>query len=119
MPTVSRFEDLKIWQEARQLVKDVYNFTKSSKDYDFNSQIRRAAISVMNNIAEGYERDGNKEFMRFLRISKGSCGEVRSMVYLAEDFEYCTEQQAIEIREFCFNLSKAIRKLISYLESKQ
>ncbi len=117
MATITQFEDLKIWQEARLLVVDVYKFTKNTKDFDYNSQLRRAAVSVMNNIAEGFERSNNKEFIRFLKISKASCGEVRSMIYVANDLHYLGDVESEELLKFCFNLANAINKFIAYLEN--
>lgn len=88
MEKVSKFEDLLIFQKARELCKEVYAITKEGEfkhDTRFVQQIRAAAGSVMDNIAEGYERDGNKEFVNFLYIAKGSCGEVRSQINRASD----------------------------------
>ena len=89
------FEDLRIWQNARELSKEIYRisrFTEFSKDYRFVGQITSAMGSVMDNIAEGFERDGNKEFIQFLSIAKGSCGEVRSQLYRAYDVGYIDEE---------------------------
>ena len=89
------FEDLRIWQNARELSKEIYrisSFTEFSKDYRFVGQITSAMGSVMDNIAEGFERDGNKEFFQFLSIAKGSCGEVRSQLYRAYDAGYIDEE---------------------------
>ena len=77
MSFAERFEELEIWQQARALNRNVYAFLKKCDDYSFRDQMRRAALSLMNNIAEGFERKGNKEFAHFLYIAKGSCGEVR------------------------------------------
>ena len=88
------FEDLRIWQSARELSKEIYRisrFHEFSKDYRFVGQITSAMGSVMDNIAEGFERDGNKEFFQFLSIAKGSCGEVRSQLYRAYDAGYIDE----------------------------
>lgn len=88
MPKAKRFEDLAIFQMARDLCKDIYAITKHGefhKDSRFVQQIRAAAGSIMDNIAEGFERDGNKEFLNFLYIAKGSCGEVRSQIIRASD----------------------------------
>ena len=89
------FEDLKIWQEARELSKDVYAVSRLpefSKDYRFVGQITSAVGSIMDNIAEGFERDGNKEFLQFLSIAKESCGEVRSQLYRAYDIGYIEKE---------------------------
>ncbi len=85
------FEDLIIWQEARELSKEIYAISRLpefKKDYKFVGQITSATGSIMDNIAEGFERDGNKEFLQFLSIAKGSCGEVRSQLYRAYDIGY-------------------------------
>ena len=90
------FEDLKIWKEARELSKEIYVISRLpefSKDYRFVGQITSAAGSIMDNIAEGFERDGNKEFLQFLSIAKGSCGELRSQLYRAYDAGYINEEQ--------------------------
>lgn len=115
MGTVKCFEEFKIWQDARELVKQVYLCTADVKDYGFNDQIRRAAVSVMNNIAEGYEAGSNVMFKKFLQIAKGSCGEVRSMLYLTKDLVYINEKQVDSLLQDCFVLSKGINKLIVYL----
>ena len=84
-----RFEELWVWQQARELVKEIYEDLRAgpgSKDFGFRDQIQRAGISVMNNIAEGFERFTEIEFARFLDVARGSCGEVRSMYYAAEDW---------------------------------
>ena len=92
------FEGLWNWQQARELVREVYRDfgegTPASHDYGFRKQIQSAAISIMNNIAEGFERDSDVDFARFLSIAKASCGEVRSMYYLAEDLSYATKEAA-------------------------
>ena len=87
---IERFEDLEIWQEARELCKYIFFITSSdpfNKDYKFRDQIRASSGSIMDNIAEGFERGGNKEFGQFLFIAKGSCAEVRSQSYRAFDFK--------------------------------
>ncbi len=80
-----RFEDIIAWQKSKEMILLIYNVFENNKDYSFKDQIQRAGVSVMNNIAESFERKTNKEFKQFLYISKGSCGEVRSMLYLAKD----------------------------------
>ena len=96
-----KFEDLRIWQSARLLVSWIYRQFAASKDYSFRDQIQRASISVMNNIAEGFERGTKKDFARFLDQAKGSAGEVRSMLYAAEDLSYLTAVLAEEGRAHC------------------
>src|SRR5918994_1500448 len=97
------FEGLWIWQQARTLVKDVYSDfsrgTPAGQDFAFRSQFQRAAISVMNNIAEGFERSSDPEYVRFLDVAKASCGEVRSMYYIAEDLTYVLPEVADERRQ--------------------
>ena len=102
------FEDLKIWQRARALANEIYDAMEKCRDFDFRSQIQRAATSVMNNTAEGFERRTKKDFAHFLDLSKGSAGEVRSMLYLAEDRGYLPNASAARLREDYKSLSKSI-----------
>ena len=88
MATVQKFEDLVAWQKARELTKETYKAFKSLNDYGFKDQIQRAAVSVMSNIAEGFERGTRAELINYLFIAKGSCGEVRSQLYIALDSGY-------------------------------
>ena len=110
MATVRDFEDLGIFQKARELSKKIYPVTQRGEfknDFRFVQQIRAAAGSIMDNIAEGFERTGNKEFLNFLYIAKGSCGEVRSQLIRANDVGYLTpeeyEELYIECQAFCCN----------------
>ena len=119
MSKVQRFEDLTIFQMARDLCKDVYAITKDGefhKDMRFVQQIHAAAGSIMDNIAEGYERDGNKEFINFLYIAKGSCGEVRSQIIRATDVGFIDKDTAKKLYNDSLNLSKAISKFITSLK---
>jgi len=103
---VKSFEDMQVWQDARVFVKLIYELTASDvfkKDYGLKDQIQRAAVSIMNNISEGFERDNNKEFMNFLGYAKGSAGEVRSMLYVALDLKYISKDN------FDINYNKAIK----------
>ncbi len=112
MATIKSFEELSIWQESQTLTIEIYKQFSTIKDYCFKDQIQRASVSVMNNIAEGFERDSDKEFQHFLKIAKGSAGEVRSMLYLATQLGYCESTKLIEeIR----TLSMKNSKLIKYL----
>lgn len=93
---VKAFEDLQVWQDARAFVKSIYELTalkNLSKDFGLKDQVQRASVSIMNNISEGYERDNNREFIKFLGYSKGSAGEVRSMLYVALDLDYISNDQ--------------------------
>ena len=116
------FEDLKIWQNARELSKDIYTMTRLpefSKDYRFVGQITSAIGSVMDNIAEGFERDGNKEFLQFLSIAKGSCGEVRSQIYRAYDVGYIDEETFKTLQGKLKILSSGIFHLIKSLRTTE
>ena len=120
MATIQRFEDLDIWKSARLLCKDVRKVTtvgEFAKDFRFKSQIESASGSIMDNIAEGFERDGNKEFIQFLIISKGSCGEVRSQLYRAFDYEYISENESEILRDKALQLSQSISNFIKYLRN--
>lgn len=112
--TIKNFEDILSWQKAKELTLYIYNLNRNIKDFTFKDQIQRAAISIMNNIAEGYERSGNKEFKKFLYIAKGSCGEVRSMLYLALELNYLVKSDFNKL----FNLSIEISRLLSGLIKK-
>jgi four helix bundle protein len=117
---IERFEDLEIWQEARDLCKFVFSITLSDafkKDFKFRDQIRASSGSIMDNIAEGFERGGNKEFMQFLFIAKGSCGETRSQSYRAFDFQYLSNEEYALLSEKTTNLSKRISSFITYLKN--
>ena len=111
------FEDLFIWQEARTLTNEVYNIVDKSNDYGFKEQIQRAVVSIMNNIAEGFESGSNAKIINFLNIANGSCSEVRSMLYLCEDFHYCDEQKRTELQSASRQISAGIKSLISRLTS--
>lgn len=113
------FEDLEIFQSARNLCKEVYEITKDgkfSKDSRFVQQIHASSGSVMDNIAEGFERQGNKEFVNFLYIAKGSCGELRSQIIRAADVEFIDKDTATRLYNDCMGLSKAIAKFIKTLK---
>jgi four helix bundle protein len=115
MEKVESFEDLWIWQEARGLVREIYtDFGEGSaayRDYGFKGQIQNAGISIMNNIAEGFERTTDADKARFLDIAKGSAGEVRSMYYPAEDLGYVSSEVARNRREKVRTISKGIATL--------
>ncbi len=110
------FEELRVWKDARSLMKDIYSININCKDYSFKDQIQRAAISIMNNIAEGSEAGSDSLFIRYLNISKASCGEVRSMLYAGEDLAYYSKDIAEELRMKSMKLSSAIYMFIEYLK---
>ncbi len=119
MAKAQKFEDLAIFQMARTLCKEVYAITKTgefNKDSRFVQQIRAAAGSVMDNIAEGFERDGNKEFINFLYIAKGSCGEVRSQIIRASDIGFLDNETSKRLYSDWGNLSKSISKFIKSIK---
>jgi len=109
---IKSFEDLLIWQKSRLLVADIYKLNIPTKEFSFRDQIQRAVVSIMNNIAEGFERMGNKEFKKFLYIAKGSCGEVRSMLYLALDFNFIDKNDFNRLSNTTLEISKMISSLI-------
>ena len=116
--TVKQFEDLEVWQEARYLTQTIYRVTRAkkfSKDFSLRDQMQRAVVSVMSNIAEGFERGGNQEFIQFLYVAKASCGEVRSQLYVALDQGYLGETESGESIIAFRRLSGMIGNLINYL----
>ena len=113
---IQKFEDILAWQKAYVLTKEIYEAFRECKDYSFRNQIQRAVISIMNNIAEGYERKGNKEFKQFLFIAKGSCGEVRSMLYPALDFKYINNTKFEDCNKLTIEVAKMLSGLIKSLD---
>ncbi|MGQ7945824.1 four helix bundle protein [Flavobacterium sp. WC2509] len=121
MATINRFEDLEIWQESRRLAKEIHIIsieTGLKTDFKFKEQIKSSSGSVMDNIAEGFERDGNMEFRQFLSIAKGSAGETRSQLYRVFDFDYIDEQKFELLKKDYENLSGKIKNFITYLNKK-
>jgi four helix bundle protein len=117
---IKRFEDLEIWQNARELCKVVFRLTSTEpfcNDYKFRDQIRASSGSAMDNIAEGFDRGGNKEFYQFLSVSKGSCGECRSQSYRAFDYSYITEIQLNDLLERTEKLSRKTINLMHHLKT--
>jgi len=116
---IKNFEELEIWKDARALTKAIYQLTrdpKFSKDFGLRDQIRRAAVSIMSNIAEGFERGGNQEFIQFLYVAKGSCGEVRSQLYVAMDQGYVDQKVVDDLLTSLKRLSIMIKHLIDHLK---
>ena len=122
MATIKEFEDLDTWKDARALTKKIYTITRRkvfNEDPDLRRQIRKASVSVMSNIAEGFERSNNNFFINFLTIAKGSAGEVRSQLYCCLDGEFIEEKEFIPLKEEAKALGERIGKFISYLEGYQ
>ncbi len=120
MPTITRFEEIEAWQTARELTKLIYSLTdegKFSRDFGLRDQIRRAAVSVMSNISEGFESQTQQLFLRYLGIAKASAGEVRSQLYVSCDMNYLTEEQFAKVFQLAEKASRQIARFISYLES--
>lgn len=112
---IERFEDILVWQESRELCKEIYQLFHTFKDYGFKDQIQRASISIMNNIAEGYERRTNNEFRHFLFIAKGSCAEVRSMLYILEDLAIMDKEIILSLQRKSEKISRMLSNFIKVL----
>ena len=118
MATILRFEDLECWQEARKFVKLIYELTKREKfrkDFELVSQIRRSAVSIMANIAEGFHRNSTKDFMRFLDYSRSSVAETLSHLYVALDQKYINEEELERVKNQGNTVWKKVNNFISYL----
>jgi four helix bundle protein len=118
MPKIERFEDIQAWQKARILVKEVYSASNSgrfAKDFGLRDQIRRAAVSIMLNIAEGFARKTSKEFIQYLVIAHGSAAEVQAALYVALDQEYLSKAEFNKLYEMTSDVSKMILGFINYL----
>jgi four helix bundle protein len=119
MATIRRYEDIQGWQKARELARFVYDVSKQdafARDFGLRDQIRRAAVSVMSNIAEGFERSGHAEFARFLSIAKASAGEVQSQLYISLDQRYITPEQFEQGYKLCDETMRLIGGFIAYLK---
>ena len=122
MAKIKRFEDLISWQKARELNRLIYKTSRNgafAKDFGLRDQIRRASVSVMSNIAEGFERGGDKEFIQFLSNAKGSCGEVRCQLYAAFDEDYINEAEFKELYERSAEISRLISGFMTYLRRSE
>ena len=120
MTSFKRFEEMEVWQKSRLMVKTIYLITSKpnfNKDLLLASHLWKTAISIISNISEGFERDGNKEFINFLSIAKGSCGELRCQLYIALDQNYIKENQFKEISNLATGISKSLKGMITYLQN--
>ncbi len=120
MPTITRFEEIEAWQTARELTKLIYMLTddgKFARDFGLKDQIRRASVSIMSNIAEGFESQTQAQFIRYLGIAKASAGEVRSQLYVTRDLEYITQEQFTKAFAMAEKASRQTARFISYLET--
>ena len=118
MAKIVRFEDIGSWKRARMLTNEIYKITSSgtfSRDFALRDQIRRAAISILSNIAEGFERGGDNEFLQFLSVAKGSCGEARAQLYVALDQAYISTTQFEVLSKTANDVSQLISGLMKYL----
>jgi four helix bundle protein len=121
MPTIVRFEDMEVWQASRELTRQIYNITHTelfSKDYCLSDQMQRASVSIMSNIAEGFESRTNSLFKDFLGRAKSSAGELRAQVYVAKDIGYISKADFSSLIRLCEQCSRQISRFIQYLEEK-
>jgi four helix bundle protein len=119
MSKIQKFEDILAWQKARELAKEIYAQTRTgvfAKDFGLRDQIQRASVSIMGNIAEGFDRGGDKEFTQFLSISKGSCGEVKSHLYVALDQRYVNSTQFDQLYNSADEVGRLLAGFMSYLK---
>ncbi len=122
MATINRFEDIKAWQQARVLCKLIHTYTlktEFSRDFRLVGQIKGSSGSIMDNIAEGFERNGNREFIQFLSIAKGSCGETRSQLYRVLDNEYISKEEFDKAFQMAEESSKLISGFMEYLNQSK
>ena len=112
------FENLFIWQESRVLIHSIYKMMETCRDFGFKDQIQRSAVSIINNIAEGFESGSDAKYMNFLNISRGSCGEVRSMHYLCEDLGFCTKDEREQLQTQLRKITSGIVKLSDTISKK-
>ena len=120
MATVERFEDLEAWRLARTLAGDIYRMSRHgafARDFGFRDQSRRAAVSIVSNIAEGFERSSTNQFLAFLDIARGSCGEVRTQLHLALDLGYIDQDQFDASFNTVIRVGKMISSLMQYLRA--
>ena len=119
MGKIQKFEDILSWQKARELTREVYAHSKTgafAKDFGLRDQIQRASVSIMGNVAEGYDRGGDKEFIQFLSVSKGSCGEVKSHLYVALDQQYINPPQFNQLYNLADEVGRLLAGFMAYLK---
>ncbi|MEP7038997.1 MAG: four helix bundle protein [Acidobacteriota bacterium] len=122
MAKIEKFEDIQAWKLAREVTNQIYEISsneKFSRDFALVNQIRRASISILSNSAEGFERSGNKEFLQFLAIAKGSCGEVRAQLYIAFDQKYIDETKFREMVNKLLEINRMIAGFMKYLQQTE
>jgi four helix bundle protein len=122
MATIERFEDIEAWQKARELAKNIYDVTaggKFSRDFGLRDQMRRAAVSILSNIAEGFERGGDKEFVQFIAVAKGSSAEARAQLYVALDQAYINQETFERLSDSTVQISRMLSGLMKYLRSSE
>ncbi|OHA20420.1 MAG: four helix bundle protein [Candidatus Taylorbacteria bacterium RIFCSPHIGHO2_01_FULL_51_15] len=112
---IEKFEDIIAWQKAKILTLRIYALLEHNRDFSYRDQIQRAAVSIMNNIAEGFERRGDVELRRFFFIAKGSCGEVRSLLHLGRDLHYFSESDFLYLHDLALETSKLLSAFIKKL----
>ena len=121
MGTISRFEEIEAWKNARELTKQIYQLSAIgafSRDFGLRDQIRRAAVSVMSNIAEGFESQTQALFIKYLGLAKASAGEVRSQLYIASDLGYLSPEDLKKTRILAEKVSRQIYRFVKYLQSQ-
>lgn len=122
MATFEKFEELEVWKLSMELCTNIYELTNNTlfaKDYGLKDQIRRSSISIPSNISEGFERDSKNQFIYFLTISKGSCGELRTQLKIAKSLNYLNNDDFEMINEKCLSVSKQLSGIINYLKTKK
>ena len=112
----SRFEDILVWQKSKDLTLKVYSLFLENRDFGFRDQLQRASVSIMNNIAEGFERQTPKEFRQFLYIARGSCAELKSMLFLAVELSYLDKNQFDSLMDDSVEISKMLTGLIRSIQ---
>ena len=122
MARIEQFEDLLSWQRTRELTRVIYQISRQgnfARDFVLRDQMRRASVSILSNIAEGFERGGDKEFQQFLSIAKGSCAELRSQLYVASDCGYISDPEFAKLGGLCLEISRLLSGLMTYLSNSE